>query len=1083
MSTFLTDDKFRSSVYYRILLLLWLGNLVLAAIVFFHLLPAEAQSNLVFVHVFLGLLLLIASGFAFVRGRAVAADSIREQPLAEILLDNAPLAIWAFDRDFRLLFFNEGFKSFCKLFLRLEPQKGMNFNSVALSTSSDVWQKAYARAFLGETVEIEDTFVLGSNTLHSSTRVVPIKDDGKVIYLLLISSDVSDKKRAEQSLMESNQRLTMALGAVTDGLYEWYPTDNRVFFSQRWKSMRGYEELEIEDRLENWSKLIHSADLERIQKTIRAFIKGEIDRPVMVYRSLHKDGTYRWIQDSPMLLRDANGRVARYVGANTDITDKITQRQKIQEQFQNIEEKNRKLESSYSDLQKAIWQIQNHERRYRLLAENTSDIISLFDDKMSVKYTSPAVKWILGVNPEDLPLEYGIFGMLENSDMQRLQWLLSSRTDSSDASQVFLMCLMDHHGNSQWLETTFDFIERAGGQEKRIVAKTRLVTQRVQAQLKLEQSESNFRNVFNHAANGMLLIDGQSLILAANFAIQRFTGRTAEQVIGRPVTDFFLSWDVPNMAEVAEWSKAMGKPKAFESRLTNLRGHTYEVVIDLSPVFNSDKLAFVIAQIQDITKRKQAEAVLLKAKRNAEAANSAKSVFLASMSHEIRTPLNAIIGFSEILKSQVTDLKADRYLDGIVTSGRNLLLLINDILDLSKIEARKLSLQASPNKLADLIDDIVKLFSLQAERKGIALRVETLSNLPDFAYFDQVRLRQVLFNVVGNAVKFTQKGFVVIRIHHQQSKKPEHIHLSFEVEDSGPGIDPRMTKAIFQPFVQGDLGAQVAGGTGLGLAISKRLVLMMNGEITVESRPGAGAVFTVSLRDVRVHNQIVPLAQGLPPIPVLSRKARILVVEDEPINHLVVAGMLDGYPVLIEEAPDGIVAQQVCHERQFDLIMMDLHMPKSNGLDAAKAIRLAGLNRLTPIWAFTALERRENDKLPVVFQDWLSKPLDRNVFIVKINQLFQRMQSDSSIEFRSPSFWVPAEERAEISALFQQVIANNDIDEITLFAKRLLQSAENEGIDSLREYANRLLQSAESFDISNIMNLLDKFDPQPAGNL
>ena len=409
------------------------------------------------------------------------------------------------------------------------------------------------------------------------------------------------------------------------------------------------------------------------------------------------------------------------------------------------------------------------------------------------------------------------------------------------------------------------------------------------------------------------------LYLGCNYAFEKLFSVKKDWLIGRTLQELPFSEYVHETLRYEKNLYKQGIAQEYETHLVDEQRVRRDIFCTKALFYTRNEVAGLIGTIMDLSDRKKAEYEKI--------SNQAKSEFLANMSHEIRTPLNAIIGFSELLSSMKLDAKASRYVHNMKTSGNSLLSLINDILDLSKIEAGKMTLQYEQLSIRKVLQEIELMFEKQAQTKQLDLSIDVSLSCPEYIIFDRTRLLQILINLVGNAFKFTSCGFIKIAVTAEYINNCT-IKLIIDIEDTGLGIAQDQQEKIFTAFEQA-AGQKVSvhGGTGLGLAISSHLIDLMKGQLSLKSVIGVGSTFSVTLPNVEVAQQVICTDE--PEVKLKFKKARILIVDDIELNRELLRDFLEEYSFEIFEAQSGEEALEKSREILPDLILLDMKMPSS----------------------------------------------------------------------------------------------------------------------------------------------------------
>jgi PAS domain S-box-containing protein len=500
-----------------------------------------------------------------------------------------------------------------------------------------------------------------------------------------------------------------------------------------------------------------------------------------------------------------------------------------------------------------------------------------------------------------------------------------------------------------------------------------------EANAAMVRSEARFRQLAENAQDMIVHSNLQGVIQYVSPACVPMLGYAPEELIGRQGMATIVHGNDRDMVRdiVVEQINHMVAHDSAPSRVQYraIRKDGGVIWLESRPGLQHDPLTGAVTGItdivRDVTEQKAMERKLREARNDAEAAAAVKSEFLANMSHELRTPLTSVLGFARLVDEE-PDLAPDarRFIGRVLSGGKALLATINDILDFSKLEAGQLELKLEAAAPDEIIDEVLDLFSLEAGAKGVALRAEGLARLPSDLMIDPGRLRQVLLNLIGNAVKFTERGAITVSAAYDDAA--HRLHLS--VADTGPGIASEDVDLLFRRFSQVDAGlTRKHGGTGLGLAICKGLVEAMDGQIGVISVPGQGACFSFDIAAPPAVGLEIQAAQDAA-VSLLPPGCKVLVVDDNPANRELVHAILTATGAEVTQAADGEEGVAAATARPFDAILMDLRMPRLDGAHAAQRIRDEdGPNALTPIIAFSA-DARPGDP-DGVFDGAVSKPM------------------------------------------------------------------------------------------------------------
>ena len=734
------------------------------------------------------------------------------------------------------------------------------------------------------------------------------------------------------------------------------------------------------------------------------------------------------------------------------------------------------------------------EEKYQAVVNNLKEVIFQTDSQGLWTFLNPAWEEITGftvaesigenflnyVHPDDRQKNYERFLPLIERKKDYCRHVIRYLTKDGGFRwiEVFARLTLDKDQNIAGTTGTLNDIT------ERIIAEDELLKTKVQQKAILD----------NIPMLAWLKNDALNYI-AVNEPFANSIQKSSDEIIGK--TDIELFPKEKAIANIEDDNKVikLGQQKLTEIPIQN--GNTTKwIEVFKTPIFNENGEVIGITGVErDITGRKYAEMEINKAKELADKANNAKSNFLANMSHEIRTPMNAILGFAELLKGQIKEKKYTDYLNGISVSGSNLLNLINDILDLSKIEAGKIEVQKDTVNLNMLLREIKQIFSPKILEKELEFKLITSSNLPEFLILDETRTKQILINLIGNSIKFTETGSITIDVDCKH-KTEQTTDLIIKIADTGIGIPKEEQTTIFEAFKQQERqDNRKYGGTGLGLTITKKLIQIMGGSISVVSESGTGAVFTIILNDVKISTSL----QSKPHIELLTEsvtfnKVKILLAEDDEYNKIVIKGYLENQNIMIIYASDGEEAVQKAISEKPDIILMDIQMPIINGFIALQKIRKISELQNVPIIALTAWAMAQDvEKIKTLFSGYLIKPVSKNSLI---NELIKFIPYElnptvehSNINVENNDYEFNALDLEKLSLTYEEMeTLKNEyyeqwkkiqegmfVDDIEKFATDLQKFSAGKGLQILVNYSQALIVSTGSFDIDRITKLLKLF--------
>jgi PAS domain S-box-containing protein len=790
-------------------------------------------------------------------------------------------------------------------------------------------------------------------------RLVPF---GLVEFIAIVR-DVTDRKATERALQASEEYFRQLIENGSDLIVVLGPDRTTRYMSPSAVRILGMQPDERVGR--SPFEMIHPDDVEHSQRTAREAAMNPGTAYSVDFRYRHKDGGWVTFEAFVRTLREDSADGGLVVNAR-DVTPRKA----------------------------AEAALQASEEHFRRLIENASDVATVLDKRGCIRYQSPSITRVLGYTPDELMGESS-FDYVHPDDTTASRALIEAIVRRPGTTHQTEFRFRHRDGSYRVLEALGRTL-REDSAEEGVVVNSRDVTERTEAEAALHRSEEHFRTLIENATDLITILDPDGTIRYESSAITRMLGYTPEELVGRTPFDLIHPDDAPAvMARLGELIAEPGTSSSVQFRFLHADGtwrHLEAVGRTINPATSLDGL---VVNSRDITERRRAEEAMVAAKEEAERANLAKSEFLSRMSHELRTPMNSILGFAQVLARRGLPADQAKGVDHILRAGRHLLNLINEVLDIARIEANEQQLSLEAVRVDASVQETVALIRPLAAQYGCA--VDELPLPGDlYALADRQRLAQVLLNLLSNAIKYNRPGgrvWVTV----EPAEDAEGGEHRICVHDTGPGIPPERASELFVPFAR--LGAESSDveGTGLGLALSQRLVQAMGGELEVTSEVGVGSTFRVRLR--AVESPLVRLARREPALPDGSpaagarREARLLYIEDNLANVSLVETILAGRPeVTLVTALQGRLGLDLALQHGADLILLDLHLPDMPGDEVLARLRAEPRTAQIPVVVISAdaTPGRIDRLRQAGVHAYLTKPLDVDEFLDVVDGILAR---------------------------------------------------------------------------------------------
>ncbi|MFV8356384.1 PAS domain S-box protein [Flavobacterium sp. XS1P32] len=793
-----------------------------------------------------------------------------------------------------------------------------------------------------------------------------LEADETISGITIIGNDVTEQVYAKRKIEESEQRLRLMADLMPAKINNASVDGSVTYFNKHWLDFSGYTFEELRDF--GYHQIMHPDEVEEFQERFQKAAETGTDL-VMEMRFKNKQGDYVWHLNIASPIKDKNGIHEMWIGVTTEIHEQKTVAEKIKAS----------------------------EERFRLLVMLAPVAICVLRGEDFIFETlNQEMANLLDIKIED-SLGKPLFDVITEVKDQVYKQLLDDvyRTGNRFVSPELSLTI---HRKSMmedvFVKFVYEPLREADGTISGVMVLSDEITDQVNARKAIEVSEKMFRVLTNNMPQKITNADAEGNIKFFNQQWLEDTGLTFDELVAGGWVKTIHPDDLEPMVNSWKHSVATGDVFDVECRIKNKEGaYRWHLSRSVSVKDETGKIIMWVGSKTDIHELKEAKSKAEAATHLAEEAMQGKQQFLSNMSHEIRTPMNAIIGFTNVLLKSKLDKTQEEYLTAIKVSGDALLVLINDILDLAKVDAGRMTFEKIPFNLATSLSAMLLLFDIKIKEKNLELVEQLDTAIPEIILGDPTRLRQIILNLVSNAVKFTEVGKITMGVA-LLKQDSEEVTLEFKVTDTGIGIHKNKLEHIFDDFGQATYeNSRLYGGTGLGLSIVRKLTEQQGGTIHVESELGKGSVFSFELSFAKTNQKIKHQTERVYNKQAEIINLKVLVAEDMPLNQLLIKIILADFGFEVEIAENGKIAIEKLQQKKYDLVLMDLQMPEMNGFEATTYVRNT-MNSNIPIIALTAdVTTIDADKARAVgMNDYISKPIDEQLLYSKIIDVLQKTE-------------------------------------------------------------------------------------------